>query len=217
MKNLITFSLKITLLLFFSTYALSNEPKTLELEDAKKYAQDLPKLMMGGKKNKRLIDTALMRIKEECCADEFADKDKVEKIKKSLEKCLENKCHNKTYLMWAVKRPRKLIVLNQIEELDTLLLNNEKTNILDTKSREDELLKEKNKAKGDYEKLLTTYNKLEEDNKDLKIKIEKLLKNYESQISKLSKENKELSDKNSELFSLLPAYQKRKLEKKNKN
>ena len=124
-----------------------------------------------------------------------------------------NKCYNKTYLMWAVKRPRKLIVLNQIEELDTLLLNNEKANLLDTKNREDELLEEKNKAQGDYKKLLSTYNKLEKDNKDLKNKIEKLLQSYEAQISKLSEENKELSNKNSELFSLLPAYQKRKLEK----
>ena len=45
---------------------------------------------------------------------------------------------------------RKLIVLNQIDELDTLLLNNEKENILDTKSREEELLEEKNKAQGNY-------------------------------------------------------------------
>ena len=198
--------------------SLANEPAQVGLDDAKKYAQDLPKLMMGGKKNKKLIDTALMRIEKECCVDGFTDKDKIEKIKKSLEKCLENKCHNKIHLGWAVKRPRKLIVLNQIDELDTLLLNNEKESILiSEKSREEELLEEKNKAKGDYEKLLTTYNKLEKDNKDLKTKIEKLLKSYESQISKLSKENKELSDKNSELFSLLPAYQKRKLEKKNKN
>ncbi len=202
--------------LSFATYALSNEPKTVGLDDAKKYAQDLPKLMMGGKKNKKLIDAALMRIEEECCSDQFKDKIKIEKIKKSLEKCLENKCHNKTYLMWAIKRPRKLIVLNQIDELEVLLLNNEKANLLDTKSREDELLEEKNKAQGNYEKLLLTYNKLEKDNKDLKIKIEKLLKNYEAQISKLEKEKTELSDKNSELFSLLPAYQKRKIEKNKK-
>ena len=218
MKKILIKSSKIFIFLtLFSTYSLANEPAQVGLDDAKKYAQDLPKLMMGGKKNKKLIDTALMRIEKECCADGFADKGKIEKIKKSLEKCLENKCHNKTYLMWAIKRPRKLIVLNQIDELDTLLLNNEKENILDTKSREEELLEEKNKAQGDYEKLLATYNKLEKDNKDLKTKIEKLLKSYEAQISKLSKENKELSDKNSELFSLLPAYQKRKLEKKNKN
>ena len=214
MKILINIAVKILFFLCVSTYSFANQ---VGLDDAKKYAQDLPKLMMGGKKNKKLIDAALIRIEEECCADGFADKDKIEKIKKSLEKCLENKCHNKTYVMWAIKRPRKLIVLNQIDELNTLLLNNEKEDILDTKSREEELLEEKNKAQGDYEKLLTTYNKLEKDNKDLKTKIEKLLKSYESQISKLSKENKELSDKNSELFSLLPAYQKRKLEKKNKN
>ena len=211
MKKILIKSSIFIFLALFSTYSLANEK---ELKPAAGFD---PKLVMGGKKNKKLIDTALMRIEKECCADGFADKGKIEKIKKSLEKCLENKCHNKTYLMWAIKRPRKLIVLNQIDELDTLLLNNQKENILDTKSREEELLKEKNKAKGDYEKLLTTYNKLEKDNKDLKTKIEKLLKSYEAQISKLSKENKELSDKNSELFSLLPAYQKRKLEKKNKN
>lgn len=195
---------------FFSTSAFTSQ---VGIEDAKKYAQDLPKLMMGGKKNKKLIDSALIRIEEECCSEKFTEKQKIETIKKSLEKCLKNKCYNKTYLMWAVKRPRKLIVLNQIEELDTLLLNNEKANLLDTKNREDELLEEKNKAQGDYEKLLSTYNKLEKDNKDLKNKIEKLLQSYEAQISKLSEENKELSNKNSELFSLLPAYQKRKLEK----
>ena len=217
MKYLIIYFIKLAFLLFFSTSAISSERQPIGIDDAKKYAQDLPKLMMGGKKNKKLIDAALIRIEEECCAEGFADKDKIEKIKKSLEKCLENKCHNKTYVMWAIKRPRKLIVLNQIDELDNLLLNNEKETILDTKSREEELLQEKDKAQGDYKKLLTTYNKLEKDNKDLKKKIEKLLKSYESQISKLSKENKELSDKNSELFSLLPAYQKRKLEKKNKN
>ena len=71
----------------------------------------------------------------------------------------------------------------------------------------------RNDTQGDYKKLLSTYNKLEKDNKDLKNKIEKLLQSYEAQISKLSEENKELSNKNSELFSLLPAYQKRKLEK----
>ena len=55
------------------------------IDDAKKYAQDLPKLMMGGKKNKKLINSALMRIEEECCSEGFANKDKnkVEKIKKS--------------------------------------------------------------------------------------------------------------------------------------
>jgi len=40
--------------------------------------------MMGGTKNKKLIDAALMRIEEECCADGFADKDRIEKIRKSL-------------------------------------------------------------------------------------------------------------------------------------
>ncbi len=215
-KILLLFIKSLIFVVFFATYALSSETKIVDLDDAKKYAQDLKKLSMGGKKSKALIDAALMRIEEECCSDQFPEKAKVEKIKKSLEKCLENKCHNKTYLMWAIKRPRKLIVLNQVDELETLLLSNEKINILDTKSREEELLEEKNKAQGDYEKLLVTYNKLEADNKNLKKKIEKLLESYESQISKLSKENKELSDKNSELFSLLPSYQKRKLEKNKK-
>ena len=127
MKISINIAVKILFFLCVSTYSLASENSQVGLDDAKKYAQDLPKLMMGGKKNKKLIDTALMRIEKECCTDGFAQKDKIEKIKKSLEKCLENKCHNKTYVMWVIKRPRKLIVLNQIDELDTLLLNNKKT------------------------------------------------------------------------------------------
>ena len=42
--------------------------------------------------------------------------------------------------MWVIKKPRKLIVLNQIDELETLLLKNEKVSILDNKSRKDDLL-----------------------------------------------------------------------------
>ena len=60
---------------FFSTSAFTSQ---VGIEDAKKYAQDLPKLMMGGKKNKKLIDSALIRIEEECCSEKFTDKQKIE-------------------------------------------------------------------------------------------------------------------------------------------
>ena len=51
-------------------------------------------------------------------------------IKKNLNNCLDNKCYNKTYIAWVIKRPQKLIVFNQIETLDSLLLSNEKASIL---------------------------------------------------------------------------------------
>jgi len=210
-------------LYFLSTIGLvillntnSHSAETVGLDTAKKYSKDLVKLMMSGKKNKALIVNALNKIDEECCSEAFKEKNKILKIKESLNNCLDNKCHNKTYLMWVIKRPQKLIVLNQIEELDNLLLSNEKASLLDTKEREDILAEEKKAAEGNYKKLLVTYEKLNKDHKDLKLKVEKLLAKYESQISKLENENKEINEKNNEMYSLLNNFQKKKLEKKNK-
>ena len=51
MKKILIKSSKIFVFLaLFSTYSLANEPTQVGLDDAKKYVQDLPKLMMGGKK-----------------------------------------------------------------------------------------------------------------------------------------------------------------------
>jgi len=211
MKFLIKF-FSIIGFIFLFAFQTTYSAETVGVDTAKEYLQDIPKLMMSAKKNKELIDEALNKIETECCADNFEEKNKINEIKQSLQNCIKNECFNKTYVMWAIKKPRKLIVLNQIDELETLLLKNEKVSILDNKSREDDLLNEKNKAIGNYEKLLVTYNKLEEDNKTLKLKIEKLLKNYETKISKLEEENKILNDKNNELYSLMPTYVKRKIE-----
>jgi hypothetical protein len=211
------FSLLIsTIGLIFVLIANSHSAESVGLDSAKKYSKDLTKLMMSGKKNKTLIVNALNKIDEECCSEAFKEKNKILKIKESLNNCLDNKCHNNTYLMWVIKRPQKLIVLNQIEELDNLLLSNEKASLLDTKKREDILAEEKKAAEGNYKKLLVTYEKLNKDHKDLKLKVEKLLAKYESQISKLENENKEINEKNNEMYSLLNNFQKRKLEKKNK-
>ena len=171
---------------------------------------------MSGKKNKALIVNALNKIEEECCSETFEEKNKILKIEKNLKNCLDNECYNKTYLMWALKRPQKLIVLNQIEELDSLLLTNEKASLLDTEKRENTLAKEKEAAEGNYKKLLVTYEKLNQDHKDLKLKVEKLLAKYEGQISKLENEKKEINEKNNEMYSLLNNFQKKKLGKKNK-
>ena len=73
--------------------------------------------------------------------------------------------------MWVIERPKKLIVLNQIEKLDNLLLSNEKASLLDTNKREDALEEEKKAAEGNYKKLLVTYEKLNKDHKDLKLKV----------------------------------------------
>ena len=204
----------IGLILFLNTN--SNSAETVGIDTAKEYSKDLVKLMMSGKKNKRLIINALNKIEEECCSETFEEKNKILKIEKNLKNCLDNECYNKTYLMWALKRPQKLIVLNQIEELDSLLLTNEKASLLDTEKRENTLAKEKEAAEGNYKKLLVTYEKLNQDHKDLKLKVEKLLAKYESQISKLENENKKINEKNNEMYSLLNNFQKRKLGKKNK-
>ena len=210
-------------LYFLSTIGLvillntnSHSAETVGLDTAKEYSKDLVKLMMSGKKNKALIVNALNKIEEECCSETFEEKNKILKIEKNLKNCLDNECYNKTYLMWALKRPQKLIVLNQIEELDSLLLTNEKASLLDTEKRENTLAKEKEAAEGNYKKLLVTYEKLNKDHKDLKQKVEKLLAKYERQISKLENEKKEIIEKNNEMYSLLNNFQKKKLGKKNK-
>jgi len=204
----------IGLILFLNTN--SNSAETVGIDTAKEYSKDLVKLMMSGKKNKRLIINALNKIEEECCSETFEEKNKILKIEKNLKNCLDNECYNKTYIMWALKRPQKLIVLNQIEELDSILLKNEKASLLDTEKRENTLAKEKEAAEGNYKKLLVTYEKLNKDHKDLKQKVEKLLAKYEGQISKLESEKKEINEKNNEMYSLLNNFQKKKLGKKNK-
>ena len=181
-----------TIGLIFILTTNSHSADSVGLDTAKEYSKDLKKLSMSGKKNKIL------------------------EIKKNLNNCLDNKCYNKTYIAWVIKRPQKLIVLNQIETLDSLLLSNEKASLLDTAKRENTLAEEKKAAEGNYKKLLITYERLNKDHKDLKLKVEKLLAKYEGQISKLENEKKEINEKNNEMYSLLNNSQKRKLGKKNK-
>jgi len=194
----------------------SHSADSVGLDTAKEYSKDLKKLSMSGKKNKALIDSALNRIDNECCSEDFQEKNKILEIKKNLNNCLDNKCYNKTYIAWVIKRPQKLIVFNQIETLDSLLLSNEKASLLDTAKRENTLAEEKKAAEGNYKKLLVTYERLNKDHKDLKLKVEKLLAKYEGQISKLENEKKEINEKNNGMYSLLNNFQKRKLGKKNK-
>jgi len=204
----------ISLILIINTS--SHSADSIGIDTAKEYSRDILKLMMSGKKNKALIVNALNRIDNECCSETYKKKNIILEIKENLNNCLDNECYSKTYVAWVIKRPQKLIVLNQIETLDGLLLSNEKAILMDTRKEDNALLKEKNAAEGNYKKLLVTYDKLNKDHKNLKLKVEKLLSRYENQISKIENEKKEINEKNNELYSLLNNFQKRKLEKKNK-
>jgi len=204
----------ISLILIINTS--SHSADSIGIDTAKEYSRDILKLTMSGKKNKALIVNALNRIDNECCSETYKKKNIILEIKENLNNCLDNECYSKTYVAWVIKRPQKLIVLNQIETLDGLLLSNEKAILMDTRKEDNALLKEKNAAEGNYKKLLVTYDKLNKDHKNLKLKVEKLLSRYENQISKIENEKKEINEKNNELYSLLNNFQKRKLEKKNK-
>jgi len=204
----------ISLILIINTS--SHSADSIGIDTAKEYSRDILKLMMSGKKNKALIVNALNRIDNECCSETYKKKNIILEIKENLNNCLDNECYSKTYVAWVIKRPQKLIVLNQIETLDGLLLSNEKAILMDTRKEDNALLKEKNAAEGNYKKLLVTYDRLNKDHKNLKLKVEKLLSKYENQISKIENEKKEINEKNNELYSLLNNFQKRKLEKKNK-
>ena len=154
------------------------------------------------KKNKQILDAALAKINSDCCSENFEKKTKVLEIKNSIDNCIAEKCFENTYLFWIFEKPQKLIVLNQIDELDNLLLLNEKSKLFDEENKITKLEEEKNKLSNNYSELKKNYN-------SFKTKIEQLLFKYETKISNLEKENKDLTEKNNKIYSLLNGFQKK--------
>ena len=114
LKRFLYFISTIGLILTINTNSHSADNDNKGVITAKGYSKDIKKLSMSGKKNKALIVNALNRIDNECCSEAFKEKNKILEIKKSLNNCLDNKCHNKTYLAWVLKRPQKF---NEIPQL----------------------------------------------------------------------------------------------------
>ena len=122
------------------------------------YSTQVLKMQMKEKKMKILLDETLIKISEKCCEDNFEEKDRVLEIKANIIKCLnseDKKCF-KGFLLY-VKKPEKLIILNQVEEVEKLLLENKRQKY-ENSLKADELALQKSSQ--DFETLKKSNDKL---------------------------------------------------------
>ena len=91
----------------------------------KGYALNVKKMQIKSKKMKTLLNEMILKISEDCCEKNFENKDRLLQIKINMNKCLEEECHKKGFLFY-MKKPQKLLVLEQVEEAKNLLLENSK-------------------------------------------------------------------------------------------
>ena len=163
---------------------------------------------MKEKKMKILLDETLIKISEKCCEDNFEEKDRVLEIKANIIKCLnseDKKCF-KGFLLY-VKKPEKLIILNQVEEVEKLLLENKRQKY-ENSLKADELALQKSSQ--DFETLKKSNDKL-------KKRIESMLNSYEERIKDLEKANAKLQEEYSMAYEMLSKRQKKKLQEKSES
>ena len=186
--------------------------KTNPLKD---YSTNVLKMQMKEKKMRMILNDTVDQISNDCCENNFEDKEKLLQIKTDLINCLnseDKKCF-KGFLIY-VKKPEKLIVLEKVEESKKLLLKNKRLrydNKLLKQEQEEELTLKKQQASQDYDKLKEAYDLLEDNNNKLKKRIESMLESYDKRIIELEEANAKLKEEYSKVFEMLPKYQKKKL------
>ena len=134
-------------------------------------------MQIKSKKMETLLNEMILKISEDCCEKDFENEDRLLQIKINMNRCLEEECHKKGFLFY-LKKPQKLLVLEQIEESKNLLLKNSK-------------LKYENAARIRKEKRLKAEEeaRLEaEEEARLEVEVEKRLK--EEEASRLKEEVK---------------------------
>ena len=72
-----------------------------------------------------LLNEILLKISENCCEKNFQNQERLLQIEINMNTCLEEECHKKGFLFYR-KKPQKLLVLEQVEEVKNLLLENSK-------------------------------------------------------------------------------------------
>ena len=98
--------------------------KTNPLKD---YSTNVLKMQMKEKKMRMILNDTVDQISNDCCENNFEDKEKLLQIKTDLINCLnseDKKCF-KSFLVYIIK-PEKLIVLEKVEESKKLLLKNKR-------------------------------------------------------------------------------------------
>ena len=91
----------------------------------KDYTSNVKKMQIKSKNMQALLNEMILKISEDCCEKNFQNKERLLLIKTNMNTCLEEDCHKKSFLFY-MKKPQKLLVLEQIEEAKNLLLKNSK-------------------------------------------------------------------------------------------
>ena len=91
----------------------------------KDYTSNVKKMQIKSKNMQALLNEMILKISEDCCEKNFQNKERLLLIKTNMNTCLEEDCHKKKFLFY-IKKPQKLLVLEQIEEAKNLLLKNSK-------------------------------------------------------------------------------------------
>jgi len=91
----------------------------------KDYTSNVKKMKITSKNMQALLNEMILKISEDCCEKNFQNKERLLLIKTNMNTCLEEDCHKIKFLFY-IKKPQKLLVLEQIEEAKNLLLKNSK-------------------------------------------------------------------------------------------
>ena len=156
-------------------------------------------LLTPPKKTIKIFQTSINKINAECCDDDFPNKNRLEDIKKTLEKCLTTNCEKKLIPIYSSKNPPlKLVAFKMNNEVNDLLLEH-------GNFKYDKISKRLSSQTSE------TSDK-DQEIKKLKETVDKMLKNYQVKISNLEKENKELSENFDKAYKMLPKVKQKKFD-----
>lgn len=156
-------------------------------------------LLTPPKKTIKIFQTSINKINAECCDDDFPNKNRLEDIRKTLEKCLTTNCEKKLIPIYSSKNPPlKLVAFKMNNEVNDLLLEH-------GNFKYDKISKRLSSQTSE------TSDK-DQEIKKLKETVDKMLKNYQVKISNLEKENKELSENFDKAYKMLPKVKQKKFD-----
>mgnify|MGYP001306414870 FL=1 len=171
-------------------------------------------LMTAPNTSSKIFKKAINKIDNECCEEDYPDRKKVLEIQKILKECINSKCQNAMIPIFDPKKPpKKLIAFQSLENLEDLILGNQKFKYLKLSKSLDISRSEKLKNEKSTDVLKTNISDLENENKKLKKTVNKMLLNYENKIQQLEERNKILEDKFQKAYDMLPKYKKKDFEK----
>ncbi len=117
-----------------------------------------------------------------------------------------------------LKPPLKITALKNIQNLDDLILENQRTkyeNMLENvvSKNTNELRSEKLKSEKNINIVKQNLKDLEQENIKLKNTVEKMLSKYQKRISNLKSENEDLKNNFDTAYEMLPKKKKKELDK----